>query len=578
MWLTNSFGSEKDSGLRSVLHSKWLCLFLLLLFQNVSGVTTKFYNVAALQTGISNASAGDILVLANGTYLNNSIDIQTSNITVKAETPGGVFLNGANSISIEGSYVTFSGFQFTSGTINTIMFWVYGSHNVLTQLNFNGYSAQKYISLIAPGQYNEISYCNFENKPATATSGNLIHIDPSSTVPGYHRIHHNSFQNMPGAGGDNGNECIRISNGATSTYVSRTIVEFNYFTNTGPGDSEAISNKSRENVIRYNTMENNPDAMFCFRNGDNCVAYGNFFIKSGGIRVKEANNIYCYNNYFEKAGTTGTMDAVTFVYYTANTTNVLNNINFLHNTFVECGNIDLGGVGATNNTWANNIFKKSSGAIFINPNSGTTFAGNIYNGTLGINIASGMTNADPKLILNSDGYYGISATSPAIGAASSAYPGILDIAVVDDDPNILLDISRQSRPSVLTLKDVGCDQYSTEKITNRPLKLADVGPVYLSQTAAITALNRDASDLKISYDNANSRILVSYALSDDSEVSACLVDMSGREVQSLITHEHQTVAFYQRSFAISELSQGVYILRLLTNKNMRTLKFIVPKR
>lgn len=52
---------------------------------------------------------------------------------------------------------------------------------------------------------------------------------------------------------------------------------------------------------------------------------------SGGIRVKEANDIYCYNNYFEKSGVGGSMNAVTFMYVSPN----LNNINFLYNTFVN---------------------------------------------------------------------------------------------------------------------------------------------------------------------------------------------------------------------------------------------------
>ena len=77
-----------------------------------------------LQTAINNASAGDVLVLANGTYLNNTLSISKSNITVKAATLGGVFLNGSNAITISGSYVTFSGFQFTSGDIgiDTVIF------------------------------------------------------------------------------------------------------------------------------------------------------------------------------------------------------------------------------------------------------------------------------------------------------------------------------------------------------------------------------------------------------------------------------------------------------------------------
>jgi hypothetical protein len=42
-------------------------------------------------------------------------------------------------------------------------------------------------------------------------------------------------------------------------------------------------------------MYNNPNAMFAFRNGDYNVAYSNFFIKSGGLRFKQSNNIFCYN-------------------------------------------------------------------------------------------------------------------------------------------------------------------------------------------------------------------------------------------------------------------------------------------
>ena len=450
-----------------------LLIMLLFVVGSVSAVTRNAISITDLQAKITISGSGDIIILANGTYLNNTIDINKSNITVKAATPGGVYLNGTNAITISGSNVTFSGFQFTSGTITGNVIIVTGDNNTLTQLNFNGYSAQKMIVLDAAGQYNTISYCNFENKPVGATPGNLIHIDPNATLPGYHKIRYCSFQNMSGAGGDNGNECIRISNGATSTYKSRTIVEYNYFTNTGLGDSEAISVKCEENVLRYNTMVNNQQANFCFRNGDNNIAYGNFFKNSGGIRVKEANTIYCYNNYFENCGD-GTVTApVKYVYVSPN----LNNINFIHNTFIDGSPIELD--TATNNTWANNIFKKTSGSIFSGSTSGKTFTGNIYSGTLGVTIPSGMTNIDPQLVTNSEGYYGISSSSPAINAASASYPAVLDIASIDDDPTLLLDISGQARLLLATSKDVGCDEYTTGTTTNHPLVLSEVGPSFL---------------------------------------------------------------------------------------------------
>ena len=508
------------------------CLMNLLSGITVFAGTIKVNTVAALQASINSAQAGDSIVLANGTYLSNVLNISKSNITVLAETPGGVYLNGTNDINITGSYIVFSGFQFTQGDIGiAYLIEVYGSHNVLTQLNFSGYSAKKYIEVKAGTQYNEISYCNIEKKPAAAEVGCTIQISTSATVPGYHIIRYCSFQNYYGLGADYGNEPIRIGLGAEALNASRTIVEHCYFNNTGLGDSETISVKSRENVIRFCTFTNQQNGMLCFRNGDDNAAYSNFFINAGGIRVKEASNIYCYNNYFENSGVGSSADAVTYVYVTplvpptvdAPRTSNLVNVNFIHNTFYNCGSIDLGGAGATNNTWANNIFKKTSGSIFKNANSGTTWLGNIGSGTLGIPITAGMTNVDPLLTTNANGYRGIIASSPAINAASSAYSAIIDITNIDDDPTLLFDISGQARPVTKSLKDVGCDEDTTGTITNHPLLVTQVGPSYLNgpklQTisfaaipaksitdAAFTPSATATSGLAITYQSSNSSV------------------------------------------------------------------------
>jgi len=558
-------------------HSCFLISLIAFAFilNNAKAATINVSSVAALQTAINNSNSGDIINLTNGHYTNNTINITKSNITVQAAITGGVYLDGTNAISITGNNVTFNGFQFTSGSITGIVIMVYGSNNKIKNLNFNGYSAQKYISLIAPSQYNEISYCNFENKPITAPAGNLIHIDPSATVPGYHKIRYCSFQNMPGTGGDNGNECIRISNGATSTYVSRTVVEYCYFNNTGMGDSESISNKCRENVIRYNTCVNNQNAMFCFRNGDNCVAYGNFFIGAGGIRVKEANNIYCYNNYFEDAGIGGIADAVTYVYYTVNTTNVLDNINFLHNTFVNCGLIDFGGTGATNGTWANNIFKKT-GTIFTNANDGTTFKGNLYSGTPGITIPSGMTNADPKLTLNGDGYYGLSATSPAIDAAVSGYPAILDIANVNDDPTLLLDIRGLPRPANAILKDVGCEEFNASGTTvNRPLKLADVGPSYLQLNTANNSPFIDNSELTVNINSESGYLQFYNTLNTNASFTAELFNTDGRLIKTYFKNRILQPGFYDSDFYIKDMKPGIYLFHIYSLNASITQKIMI---
>ncbi len=554
----------------------FLVLLNLLFIQKLKATEYTVYSIAELKVAITNSAANDIINLADGTYLNTTLTISKNRITVKALNPGKVFLNGTNDITISGNYVTFSGFQFTSGDIGSnYLLKVGGKYNKITHLNFSNYYAKKYIEIQADSQYNEISYCNLEKKPADAVFGCTIQISTSSVI-GYHKISYCSFQNYDGAGGDNGNEPIRIGLGAESQNISRTIVEHCYFNNTGLGDSESISIKCQENVVRYCTFTNQQNAMLCFRNGDNNVAYSNFFINAGGIRVKEANNIYCYNNYFENSGTTtgsNNADAVTYVYYTANTTNVLNNINFIHNTFYNCSNIDLGGIGATNNTWANNIFQKNSGDIFSNQNSGTTWVGNIYKGTLGINIPSGMNYLNPFLALNSELYYGLSSSSP-INNANSSYPTILDIADIDDDPNLLFDISSQARP--VTLKDVGCDEYySTGTTTNHPLTLAEVGPSYLV-TLATGVIDVRTTKTIVFPNPVQNNLTIQFPNTIDSQTEITIMTINGQVIKKQIIAQDELID-YQKQIDVTDLKNGIYLIQLHSINFSKVLKIVIQK-
>ena len=485
----------------------------------VHATIIKVNSFAAVQNATNTAKSGDTIVVANGTYLNNTLTINKSNLTIMPTTNGGVFLNGTNAININGSYINFRGFQFITGTITGTAITVSGNNNTLTQLNFNGYNAGH--MLMIKGQYNVVSYSNFQNKPAVnmvkqGGTGDMVQIIPDSTNPGYNVIRYCSFQHMPGVGGDYGNECIRIGDGVYSLFISRTIVEYCYFEDTGLGDSEAISVKSRENVLRHNTMRNNPDAMFAFRNGDNNVAYGNFFFKSGGIRIKQANNIYCYNNYFEN-----TSPPIYLMYFDSLSGN---NNNFIHNTFYRGEPIimDTGINKKKNNTWANNIFYSDSATIFSAVKTGQTFIGNIYQGKIGFTITTGMTKVNPLLTLNANGYYGITAGSPAINAATAGYPAILDVANVDDDPNLLFDIQGKPRPAAITMKDIGCAEDTAATVTYKPLQLCDAGPAYLCTITPVKYLSVQAtrttkSTVLVHFRVANEVGIKSYAIKQSAD-------------------------------------------------------------
>ena len=550
---------------------------------STNAATINVGSITALQNACNNSNSGDIIILANGTYQNVTLNINNNNITIKAQTFGSVFLNGNDDITISGNYVTFSGFQFTSGDIGSnYLIKVAGDYNKLTHLNFSNYYAKKYIEIQAGTKYNEISYCNLEKKPADAVVGCTIQISTSPTIIGYHKIRYCSFQNYYGIGGDNGNEPIRIGLGAEYLNKSRTIIEYCYFNNTGLGDSESISIKCQENVVRYCTFTNQQNAMLVFRNGDNNVAYSNFFINAGGIRVKEANNIYCYNNYFENSGVGSSTDEVTFIYVaplnpptTASPrTSNLNNINFIHNTFYNCGDIDLGGTGATSTTWANNIFKKSSGSIFNNPNSGTSWAGNNYQGTLGITIPTGMSSANSFLALNSEAYFGLSSSSP-VNNANASYPAVLDITNIDDDPNLLFDISGQARPSIVTLKDVGCDEFTTGATTNHPLTLSEVGPSYL---AALSTIAFDLSDEKVLVfpNPAKNNFTIQFPKNSGSDVEITIVNTSGQVVKKQIIAKNE-IMNNGKSIDVSDLNNGIYLVQLYSNSYTKAFKLAISK-
>jgi hypothetical protein len=439
------------------------------------------------------------------------------------------------------------------------------------------------------GSNNTISYSNFQNKPAImiekAGTGALIQIIPNGI--GNNKIQYCSFQKLPGMGGDYGNECIRIGNSNYATIVSRTIVEYCYFEDTGLADSETISVKSMENVLRFNTMRNNQLTNFCFRNGNNNVAYGNFFINAGGIRVKEANNIYCYNNYFENCGDGNISAPIKYVYDETSTKDHLNNLNFIHNTFVGGTSIELGKLITlnngniqvttfTNNTWANNIFKNTTADIFSETATGNAFAGNIHQGTLGISITTGMSNINPNLALNSEGYYGLSSTSPA-NNANVNYPSILDITNVDDDPNLLFDISGQARPSTGTSKDVGCDEFTTGTTTNRPMKLSDVGPSYLVVTLSLSTNELMKNNISIFPNPTMTSFSIDTTAKAGLLIQVAIYNSNGKLVKKYDDFQKIALESQTNQYDVSDLNIGIYFVKVISENISRTMKIIIKK-
>jgi len=469
---------------RYIFKALWL-LWCLQIPETTFAATFTVDSESSLNKAQDDSSPGDEIIWKDGSYNNQDIILNANGVTLRTETPGGVFLSGDFKFEIRGDDNVFSGFQIKRGNVGKRdLLRIYGDRNLVTQVNIDGFITKKYITISADSKNNDISYCNIAGKTMDYP-GAVVQINTASNNIGYHHIHHCSFQDFNGPGGDAGNEPIRVGLSSQANNVTRSIIEYNYFNNVGPGDNESVSIKSSENLVRNNTFTNNPEGLLVFRHGSRNVASGNFFINnSGGIRIKEGQGHVVYNNYF------GPESSSTYSLYLQNhDADPIEDITIIHNTFVNMGDIRLGkGSNAPKNVlFANNIFSRSSQNIFRDSTGKESWVGNIYQGDTGLGSESGLVENNPELFKNEHGYYSLQGNSPAIDKASDQYPKLLDIANIDDDPFLMLDFDGQPRPTDKKKKDVGADEYSSNPSHRRPLKLSDVGPSYLGGPPQDTA-------------------------------------------------------------------------------------------
>ncbi|MFK8009582.1 MAG: chondroitinase-B domain-containing protein [Saprospiraceae bacterium] len=460
--------------MKKIIH---LFTTLFILLNSFSLMAEKFIvnSQTTFNNAHSNAVAGDSIVWESGLFQNIEMDIEKSNLVIMAEELGETRFAGASKVDISGSYITFQGFQFIDGNIgNGHVINTSGSYNHFTQLNIKDYTSYKYFIIREECQYNRVTYCNFEHRVNYADQ-NILSILVDDNTPGYHKIQYCSFKNFDGTGNDEGVEPIRIGLSTQGEFASRSIVEFCYFTQCN-GDGEIISNKARQNVFRYNTFEDNPFAELVLRHGNEGVVYGNFFLNGmGGVRVREGQHHVIFNNYFN--GLTKRS-----IYLQNDDSDPLDDINIAFNTFINSEEIRLGGIGSdkpTNVVFSNNIFTNPIDDLFSNPTDTESWFGNISTGSLGMSAQSGISTINPELEINSDGFYELSETSPAIDAAQSGYPSLPNYPEMNIDYPLIYDLGRQLRPLDANLKDVGCSEYP-HNAPLRPLATEEnTGPSYL---------------------------------------------------------------------------------------------------
>jgi poly(beta-D-mannuronate) lyase len=276
----------------------------------------------------------------------------------------------------------------------------------------------------------------------------------------------------------------------TGLAVDNWIIEDNLFRRCN-GESEIISVKSSQNVVRNNTFLECV-GYISLRFGNATEVSGNWILgvgamsgsrKSGGVRVTGEDH-RIFDNYIHS------VSGMAFLVHDAwpsQLYRVVKNVSIVNNTVVnslEAGFLigqtfaPIAGLPTPDNTppesllVANNVVWTSNGTPleYVTPPTSITFAGDImYNAPIQVSpVPAGITQINPGLqTVVTNGYttYTPSSTSPVIDAATGSYP------------YVSTDITGKPRPSG-SASDIGAHEVSTAPALRGPLIKTDVGPSY----------------------------------------------------------------------------------------------------
>ena len=451
---------------------------VLFIFNQGYGKNLKVASVQEYNRISGSIQTGDTIVWESGNYADFNWVIGGNHLTIKAREPGKVVFGGSTTVKITGDHNHFSGFQFRTGKTDGNVIEVSGSYNNVSDINIYRYASHYYFHITPKGKHNVVTRCNFEDKPPASRGkegSSIFQVAVDSISPGYNIIRYCSFKNHtapPSSGGDYGMEALRIGYSYQRKFISRTLVEFCFFTRCN-GDGEIISNKARENVFRYNTFSGNGDSHFTLRHGSNNVVYGNYFLNGAGIRIKEGQNQMVYNNYFS----TSDFFSIRLENYKADP---LSNIIIAHNTFYKSGPLKLGGKGEYQPAGvviAENLFVMPFGALAEDLTGNEHFAGNVAGIDTPVSL-KGFSLAELAAESSGCGFYQPASKIVGKDSRKGKYT-LIDIPELDDDPRLKLDIAGNRRPS--GSKSAGCFEPSEgARMMLQPATEQNTGPQYLS--------------------------------------------------------------------------------------------------
>ena len=272
-------------------------------------------NPSELKDAIKNAKPGDDIVLKDGIWKDVQIEFSAKGtkdnlITLRAETPGKVFIEGVSNLSFGGEYLVVSGLYFRNGyspTVNVIAFRT-DKNNVANNcrvtdcviVDFNKLQRDNddlWVQFY--GRNNQLDHSYLAGK---TNGGPTVRVDLKGieSINNYHKIVNNHFGPRPRKGGARG-ETIQLGSSFTSMSPSYTTIANNFFEECN-GEVEIISSKTNFNEIKNNVFYKSEGSVVT-RHGNYTMIDGNYFIGDGentnygGIRIVNTGH-WIVNNYF----------------------------------------------------------------------------------------------------------------------------------------------------------------------------------------------------------------------------------------------------------------------------------------
>jgi poly(beta-D-mannuronate) lyase len=475
-------------------------------------------NSVELNSAIASASPGNVIVMKDGVWTDVVIDFKsissaTEPITLRAQTPGKVILNGNSRLSFSKPNLVVDGLLFEKGTLTKKEETVIGfnsdncrfTNSAIIDYNPTDFKTEYYWVLFK-GSHNRMDHCYFSGKNNMQPV-----IQNYEEGARYNQVDRCYIKDIPYVANANGREILRIfgyghadQSGDDGAYFT---VEYNLFDHAHGEGTEIVSLKSNHNMVRYNTVIASKGGLVG-RRGKYNTFEGNFILGKGelgtsGIRVAGPYQ-RVINNYISDVTEDG-LRLITGEYYEKSLTEnfatkkknlpkylQVQNCYFAQNTIINCGEngINIGYsyknhwpdlqmvLFPENNKFVNNLVSNCKGnAINIElvdktppldvfnfkPNS---FEGNLVFGQQVCNtsLPLGIIVANPKLKLGNDGLCRLVSKSPAIN-------GGVDSEVKEDFAGNLRD----------SKKDIGAEEFGALKPSRHPLIPNEVGPDWIAK-------------------------------------------------------------------------------------------------